>query len=210
MGFWAKLFGRKQNCADAAEVAGRIGELIRRLDAGTQDAGASSNVGRLDWRREVGNIKENMVAAVNALLTGRDPDGKPISTVHVGVGLGRMCLATLGDPQWAGPFGIAMGRDAWSEVGGVLKEVQAIGRQLEEGRVAAHVSGRPVRTNPDGKENIARAIETGKDPNGRQSTREDEVQALAGVAMMLEKDGKQAVAVELVFVIKDLQGLAST
>ena len=54
---------------------------------------------------------------------------------------------------------------------------------------------------------IAEAIETGVDPMGKVAPSREEVAALAGLAEMLEKEGKQSEAIELVYIAKAVQDL---
>ena len=53
--------------------------------------------------------------------------------------------------------------------------------------------------------NIGKAFDTGSDANGGTSTHEEEMGALAQLALILEKEGHGMVGVELMLIAKDIK-----
>jgi hypothetical protein len=255
MGLWNKIFdwkthksdgeplqksktgvGKVEVAAKLPELAGKLGDLTKRIDqlqGALRKAPSSSDVVRFNPILELEGLKQNLVAAVNALLTRRDPTGSPIKPADVGKGLERMCSETLENPKWAVPAKVAIGLDNWGIAYGILREIQTIAHSLEHVECAnrgSYAVQRPsmpssheqkkseiirklnlIKTRCGAAEllvgDIAKAIQTGVAGDGKPTNRRDEVAALAVAAQMIEAEGRQDVAVQLVFLMKEIQDL---
>lgn len=123
--------GEMPAAGESEQAASHIDELVRRLDSAVEKGTSTSEVAGFRWQLEVGTIRDNLVAAARALRLGIDPDRRPITPRQVGIGLGNLCAATIGDVHWSGPASMSMGPERWERVRLVLEETEIISAELK-------------------------------------------------------------------------------
>lgn len=128
MSLWSKLFGKSGEAKDS--TATRLDQATREIDAIIQEDGRVANpIGQKILLGELETLRKNLTLAVEAMQNPAMAMQAKITSHDVGVGLKRLCDATLNDPKWA--LQAAVGTDRCrTRVVKVLRMVEEIAKQL--------------------------------------------------------------------------------
>ena len=129
MSLWSKLFGKSGEAKGSA--ATRLDEARCELAAIVQEDGRVAHpIGQEILLRELQALQENLTAAIEKLQNTADGKDGGIGSYEVGVGLRRLCDATLNDPKWA--LHAAVGTDRCrTRVAKVLRTVEEVSERLK-------------------------------------------------------------------------------
>jgi hypothetical protein len=123
--FWSKFFGKSEGATESAVILlhkqrSELESIIR------EDGRVAHPVGQAILNGELETLRKNLDAAVEAL---KNPAGG-VGAFDVGVGLGRLCDASLKDPKWA--LHAAVGTERCrTRVAKVLRAVEEIAERLK-------------------------------------------------------------------------------
>lgn len=117
--FFRDLFARRSGSAPGRDAAKRLDKARCEVAAiAQQDGRVAHPVAQEILRREMETLQQNLSAAVEALQKEADGKHGGLGSYEVGVGLGRLCDATVNDPKWAlqGMVGTPRCRDRVAKV----------------------------------------------------------------------------------------------
>ncbi|UCF43339.1 MAG: hypothetical protein JSV99_12365 [Planctomycetota bacterium] len=128
MTLWSKLFGKSGEPKGSA--AKQLEEARCELVAIIEEDGRVANpIGQKILLGELQTVRNNLTSAVEALQNPAKAMQAGVTSYDVGVGLRRLCDATLNDPKWALQAAVGTER-CRTRVAKVLRTIEEVADRL--------------------------------------------------------------------------------